>query len=339
MNAFLKAIEIKPDFAWSYWNLWNILAEYEQLDQARKILVAAIDRFPDSEQVKLNLGELLSYQKKFQEAMVAYRDAAVQKTRRSHPEIVAKSADKSSPLPPNFIIIGTQKGGTTSLYRYLEEHPQMVGCIKKETHFWNQHFDRGLDWYLSHFPPSIFDTNIITGEATPNYLESPKVPERIFEEFPSIKLIVLLRNPITRALSQYHHWVRLMREYRPLEIVIESELNLIKSNLESESKLIQYPGYIWRGLYLPFLEKWMSIFPREQFLIIRSEDFYQNTSQVFNQVLDFLGLPSYELSNYCSYNSGRYPQIEPSVYSQLRDYFYPHNQRLQDFLNLQFDWD
>lgn len=120
---------------------------------------------------------------------------------------------------------------------------------------------------------------------------------------------------------------------------MKSELNLITSNLESERKLSQYPGYLWRGLYLPFLEKWMSIFPREQFLIIRSEDFYQNPSQVFNRVLDFLGLPSYELSNYCSYNSGRYPQIEPSVYSQLRDYFYPHNQRLQDFLNLEFDWD
>ncbi|WP_155839077.1 tetratricopeptide repeat-containing sulfotransferase family protein [Limnospira platensis] len=339
MNAFLKAIEIKPDFSWSYWNLWNILAEYEQLDQAREILVAAIDRFSDSEQVKLNLGELLSHQNKFPEAMVAYRDAAAQKMRRSHPEIMAKSGDKSSPIPPNFIIIGAQKGGTTSLYRYLEEHPQMVGCIKKETHFWTQHFDRGLDWYLSHFPQSISEANIITGEATPNYLEYPQVPERIFAAFPDIKLIVLLRNPITRAISQYHHWVRLMREYRPLETVMESELNLITSNLESESKLIQYPGYLWRGLYLPFLEKWMSIFPREQFLIIRSEDFYQNPSQVFNQVLDFLGLPSYELSNYCSYNSGRYPQIEPSVYSQLRDYFYPHNQRLQDFLNLEFDWD
>ncbi|MGC9524844.1 MAG: tetratricopeptide repeat protein [Limnospira sp.] len=339
IEAYLKAIEIKPNFYWSYWNLWEILARHKQLQRAIAILEAAVHRLPDSHQVELNLGEALSRDGQMPAAIAAYRNSSYKNMSRSHPEIVRKYWDKSRPLSPHFIIIGTQKGGTTSLYRYLEKHPQIVGCIKKETHFWNLHFRRGLDWYLSHFPHLAPEADIRTGEATPNYLEIPEVPHRLFRAFPRVKLIVLLRNPIHRAVSQYHHWVRLMQESRTLEEAMTSELNTLKNCSKQEIAKSPSPRYIQRGLYLYFLQNWLSVFPRSQFLILPSEDFYQNPRETFARVLDFLELPPCQLAEYSRHNRGHYTQTETEIYSQLRDYFRPHNRGLQDFLNLELNWD
>lgn len=339
VDAYLKAIEIKPDFSWSYWNLWEILARHQKLKKAIAILEAAVHSSPDSEQIELNLGEALSRDGKMPEAMAALRNSSYKNMSRSHPEIVRKYWDETRPIPPDFIIIGTQKGGTTSLYRYLEKHPQIVGCIKKETHFWNLHFRRGLDWYLSHFPHLSPEADIRTGEATPNYLEIPEVPHRLFRAFPQVKLIVLLRNPIHRSISQYHHWVRLMQESRTLEEAMTSELNLLQKGTKQEIATSPSPRYIQRGLYLYFLQNWMSVFPRSQFLILPSEEFYQSPRDTFAKVLDFLELPPYQLAEYSCHNRGHYAPTETDIYAQLRDYFRPHNRRLQEFLNLEFNWD
>lgn len=339
IDAYLKAIEIKPDFYWSYWQLWDIFARHHKLEKAIAILEEAIHRQPDSHRVELNFGEVLSRDGKMQKAIAAYRNSSYKNMLRSHPEVVRQYWDETQPRSPDFIIIGTQKGGTTSLYRYLEKHPQIVGCIKKETHFWNLHFRRGVDWYLSHFPHLSPEADIRTGEATPNYLEIPEVPHRLFQACPRVKLIVLLRNPIHRAVSQYYHWVRLMQESRTLEEAMTSELNLLQKGTKQEIAKSTFPRYIQRGLYLYFLQNWMSVFPRSQFLILRSEDFYQNPRDTFARVLDFLELPPHQLAEYCRHNRGHYNSTETEIYSQLRDYFRPHNRKLQDFLNLEFNWD
>jgi len=93
-------------------------------------------------------------------------------------------------------------------------------------------------------------------------------------------------------------------------------------------------GYLWFGLYSYFLEKWMALFPREQFLFLRSEDLYDQTTDTLKQVFEFLGIPDYWLSDYPKYNSGYYPNVSRELHQKISDFFRPHNQRLEDYLGI-----
>ena len=260
---------------------------------------------------------------------------------------------------PSFIIIGAQKSGTTSLYNYMIEHPQILPSSMKELHFFNWRSKPGrkgnkkVKWYLKQFPETADGKNILTGEATPDYLIDPYTPQRMFELWPNFKLIVLLRNPVDRAISHYYHnlaiskrAVNKKREPLSFKKAIEKEIERLK--LEKE-KLIndqnyrslnhrQY-SYLERGIYVEQLEKWMSVFPREQFLILKSEEFFQHPNLIVNQVFDFLGLPNHQITNNRKYNQRSYQPIEPEIRTTLAKYFKPYNQRLEEFLGMKFDWE
>ena len=122
----------------------------------------------------------------------------------------AKTSEKR--ILPSFIIVGAARSGTTSLYEYLENHPSVLPPVKKETGFFNYAYNNNSNWYKMYFPTiaekqkaeNIQKNSIITGEATPSYLIDPRVPKRISSLLPKIKLIILLRNPIDRAISHYN---------------------------------------------------------------------------------------------------------------------------------------
>src|SRR5439155_12956557 len=113
------------------------------------------------------------------------------------------------------LIIGTQRGGTTSLDRYLEAHPCIGSAANKDLHFFDRRFLKGLAWYRGHFPTRIekyyaerfHGRTLLTVEASPSYLFHPYARRRVAKALPHVKLIVLLRNPVDRAYSQYHHSV------------------------------------------------------------------------------------------------------------------------------------
>lgn len=341
IQTYLKAMELQPFYQWSYWNLWNILAEHQKLNDALTLYQNAVERYPDAPLIELNLGEVLTRLGKLKPAIAAYQRAIYKKIKRSNPEIIDQYWDDEKRLSPSFIIIGTQKGGTTSLYRYLENHPLVLSAIKKEVYFWNHHYKRGLDWYLSHFPSLNDSHQFITGEATPSYLEDEQVAHRIAEKIPNMKFIVLLRNPIERTVSQYYHWVRLGLEQKSLEAAISFELELLGKGLKTaihSNYWEQTSKYMWRGMYIEFMQNWMRYFPAENFLILKSEDFYEKPQIIFEQVLDFLNLPPYALSEFKAYNQGYYQPIPENTRTQLHDFFTPHNQRLEAFLGRTFNW-
>ena len=133
-------------------------------------------------------------------------------------------------LMPEFIVIGAQRCGTTSLYAYLSSHPQVVPAIKKEVHFFDYNFGKGLDWYRSHFPR--WTPMGVTGEATPYYMFHPNAAKRVYQVIPQTKLIMLLRNPIDRAYSHYHHEVRLGVESATFQEAIRLEPARINHEME-----------------------------------------------------------------------------------------------------------
>ena len=336
-NAYLRTIDLDPKFYWWYYpEFWKTLDGQNQLDRAVTLYQKAIDKNPNTLEPYMNLGEALTRQGNFDLAVSCYQKANLQKLQKVYEPSVLKSWTLKPAQKPDFIILGTQKGGTSSLYSYIAQHPQVLPSVKKEIEFWSWKFDKGIDWYLSHFPSLPEGENFITGEACPGYLDFKTAPERLHSAFPDVKLIIILRNPVDRAVSHYHHWVRRNQENLSFEEAIDFKLAKIE---QTQSLWNKHGNYMCRGAYIEFIKKWMSIFPKEQFLILKSEDFYSNPEKVLTQVFNFLGLPDYKLKEYKKYNSGSYSDIRESTRKRLRDYYQPYNQQLEEYLGRKFDWE
>jgi hypothetical protein len=262
-------------------------------------------------------------------------------------------------LLPDFLIIGTQRGGTTSLYNYLIARPGVGPAMVKELHFFDKKFNKGLLWYRAHFPSSIqknyfqltHKQAFVTGEASAYYLFHPHAPKRVAKVLPLVKLIVMLRNPIDRAYSQYNFEVDLGRETLPFEEALDREEERISKErekiLEDESYVsFDYSrySYVARGIYVDQLQTWMKLFPKEQFLMLKSEDFYANPVEALEHTSKFLNLPELEThekkKNYKlhNYNTTPYPTMNPATRKRLAEYFEPHNARLYEQLGVNFGW-
>jgi hypothetical protein len=264
-----------------------------------------------------------------------------------------RSLNSSRRVLPDFIIIGAAKGGTTSLFNYLVMHPQVAEPLKKEVHYFDRNFHKGVNWYRMHFPTSAYmeqhskGSKFVTGEASPYYLSHPLAAIRIRELLPKIKMIALLRNPIDRAISNYQHMVRLGIENETLERALEleqertaGEREKLLSNGSFYSFSHHHFSYLARGLYATELEPWFDHFPKEQFLITSSEAFYANPAQVFTKSLEFIGLDNWHPPHFKTFNSGgEYTPINPELRTRLSNFFKPHNERLFEIINTRFDWD
>jgi hypothetical protein len=254
---------------------------------------------------------------------------------------------------PDFIVIGVQRGGTTSLYNYLARHPHVIPSFMKETHFFDNFYDRGMMWYRAQFPCTMRgniavprrDGRWITGEATPYYMFYHHAPKRILACVPNVKLIVLLRNPVDRAYSHYHHEVKMGTEQLSFEAALQRE----EKELSSEERKIQqdesyrsffhqHYTYMSRGIYVDQLVRWSALFDSEQILVLKSESFYHNPEAVLHQVTDFLCLSTLELREYEQYNLNQYSPMESATRERLLAYFEPYNQRLYEFLGIDLGW-
>jgi sulfotransferase family protein len=260
-------------------------------------------------------------------------------------------------LLPDFLIIGTQRGGTTSLYHYLQAHPCLQATTTKEVHFFDRKYHKGLMWYRGHFPTvwekaraqQMQKQAFVTGEASPSYLFHPHVYKRVAQALPQVKLIVLLRNPVDRAYSQYYHSIELGYESRSFEEAIRDEQqrtaqerDKILRNEHYQSYAYKHHSYLTRGIYVDQLQAWMSFFPREQFLILKSEDFYADPATALKKVYAFLNLPVAELlsqkKEYKQLNNTSYSKMDEALRTRLEEYFRPHNARLYEFLDTDFGW-
>ncbi len=249
---------------------------------------------------------------------------------------------------PDFIIIGAARAGTTSLYNYLVQHPQILPAFRKEIHFFDYKFSKGLRWYRLHFPLKWSTRKPkLTGEATPYYMFHPLAPERIARILPNVRLICLLRHPVNRALSSYYNQLRLGLEHRKaFEEAIENEIEVIR---EEEQKIIKeghdfsfthkYHSYLSRGIYVTQLTRWLQYFKREQLLILNSEEFYENTPKVFSETIQFLGLQEWMPDKFNPYNTGgEYPEIDSRVRERLMTYYAPYNQQLYALIGRTYNW-
>lgn len=355
MRCYDKVIQIQPDLQHIYDNFDNfyygLKYSYQslsssQLDEVISFHQRLVKLQPNHAAAHTSLGDLLFFRNRIDEGLQHYKAASYSKVLQSHPGYLDSNGQsdwqQEEPQKPNFLIIGTMKSGTTSLYQYLTQHPQILPAIKKEINFFDYNFSRGIDWYLAHFPIIAKSQPALTGEASPVYFIASKAIERVASYLPDVKLIVILRDPVERTISHYYHrakWV--FQEKRSLEESIQTEIELL-SNLADISMAFEiYPqqqGYVFISLYVYFLAKWMAVFPKEQLLVLRGEDLFEKPVETMQQVFNFLGVPDHQLPHYQNYFPGVHRSVNPEIRQMLSEYFQPHNRRLEEYLGVQFDW-
>ncbi len=264
------------------------------------------------------------------------------------------SMTSSRRLLPSFIIIGGQRCGTTSLYQYLAEHPAIAPAATKEVHFFDTRYGRGLAWYRGHFPTRTAAERVrrrtgfepITGEATPYYLFHPLAPERIARELPFARFVVMLREPVSRAISQHQHERSLGSESLTFEEAVAQEPGRLAGEEEHiladpsyQSYAHQHHSYLSRGRYAEQLERWFALFPRERFLILETGRFFQDPESGYNEVQRFLGIPVQRRRDFSTYNASSGGKVSDAELERLADYFKPHNLRLYELLGEDLGWD
>ena len=255
---------------------------------------------------------------------------------------------------PDFVIIGAQKSGTSSLYHFLTKHTAIAPGVRKEIHYFSVRYDLGKMWYCSHFPTNLSrrrfykktGQKLLSGEASPSYLLFPTVPSRMKDVLPNVKLIVVLRNPVDRTYSNYHHMLKKKWETLSFEKAIKLEEERCAGERE---KMISDPhfvpkhlrshAYLAGGIYADQLENWFKHYSREQFLILDTEDLRNNPQRVLDQIFDFLGVPPFHVENLKNRNIGNYKEMNKDTRKFLVEYFRPHNKRLYKLLQRDFDWD
>lgn len=358
-DYYLKAIQSNPNCHLYYYdlkiivffsNIFNQSIKPDSLQLGIDLLKQTVKNQPNFLFVQYLLGNLLSQQGQVKEAIAYYQTFSYQQILASHPELAKQHWNPQISRKPDFIICGLPKCGTTSIYGYLTSHPQVMTAVDKEINFFSHFFHRGLDYYYAHFP-AIQDNNYLTGEATPSYLFWAN-PEQIFQLFPNIKLICLLRNPVDRAISSFYLFRRLGIGQNSLEQTFEFSIEHLKKRPElyllsvqnkkfSKDSLLEQISLLNTipSLYIYFIKKWMNVFPKEQLLILKSEDFYGNPPATMKQVHHFLNLPDHQLTEYRNYNPGSYHSVPDALRCQLAEFFQPYNRELEDYLGRKFNWE
>ena len=243
---------------------------------------------------------------------------------------------------PNFLILGAQKAGTTALYAYLRWHPQVTGPSFKEVSFFDRHYARGELWYRAHFPAR---RRSAVGEASPSYLFHPLAPERVARLLPDARLIALLRNPVDRAFSHYQHEVALGREPLSFDEAIAGEDARMRGELERMLDDESYFSHAWwnytylaRGRYGEQLERWFASFPREQLLVLLTDELGRDPGGTYGRVLEFLGVEVRELPSYPRIFEREYEALPAETRARLERSFEEPNRRLGELLGRDLPW-
>ena len=238
---------------------------------------------------------------------------------------------------PQFLGLGVQKGGTTTLQQLLQQHPQVWLSPKKELQFFSLHYHRGLQWYSDCFAEA--NSQQLCGDITPYYIFHPYAAARIASLLPAVRMIVLLRDPVERCLSQYFHSCRLGLESLDFQSALAAEPSRLSG---AENQLLAAEGrhrghqehsYLARSRYDQQLEQYYHHFEPHQLLLLKSEDLFLHGPQVWSQILNFLGLDSFPFPEHLApANAGRGESagIPEQIQEQVRYALKPTYQIMRD---------
>ncbi|XP_071477549.1 heparan sulfate glucosamine 3-O-sulfotransferase 1-like [Diadema antillarum] len=265
---------------------------------------------------------------------------------------------------PKVIGIGVKKCGTSALSFFLEDHPFLVHSKPQEVFYWNKHKNESLDWYRDKMPFSF--RHEITMEKTPSYIFDLTIPTRIKAVMPDTKFIVIIRDPVVRAVSDYLHLQGIgWPEFFKPRVAAPGKEPFCYLNTTFEGSVVWPNGEVnsdnailVNGAYVIYLREWLTVFPRKHFLVIDGDAFIKNPLPTLQKIEEFLGLPKFfdEESVYFDDKKGFFckakpvkrcaskfkgiphPEVDDDVIMKLRDYYRPYNAELERLLGQTFTW-
>lgn len=237
-----------------------------------------------------------------------------------------------TPSWPDALGIGVQKGGTTTLHHLLQSHPEVFLPDCKEVHYFSKHYAEGPQWYARQFAEA--PAGSLCMEITPYYVFHPMVPERVRQLLPQARLILLLRDPVERTLSQLFHSCRLGFETLPPEQALAAELErlagaeAVLSRPDGLHPSHQEHSYVSRSRYEQQLQRWRSWFPDEQLLLLRSEDLFARPDWAWSRLQEFLRLtprplPEGITTRLWNRGQGEASDVSASLRAELRQQLAP----------------
>jgi hypothetical protein len=224
--------------------------------------------------------------------------------------------------PPHFLIVGAPKSGTTSLYRYLQQHPLIFMPENKEPRFFCDYATDIFEFGTKYFHPGIVGTKAdyldlfrdapegaISGEASTDYLSCPQAAKRVHAWNPSVKIIIMLRNPVDRAYSEYQH---------SIAAKFQTQTFWDSLCLENERCEQHYDPIFWhvrRGLYFEAVKEYIELFGKDRVRVIFFEEFTDSTALVVESLFEFLGIPTYPVDVSERHNAGT--EHKPDVFQKV----------------------
>lgn len=255
-------------------------------------------------------------------------------------------ATSGARMLPGFLVIGTKRGGSTSLYEYVIRHPDVAGCLlTKGSHYFDVNFGRGWSWFRAAFPLA-GGRRAIAGEASPYYMFHPLAPQRIAAALPDVRLIAVLRDPVERAWSHYQYERRRGYEDLPFEEALRREPERLAGEAE---RMVAEPGYtsfahrhlsyLARGRYAEQLERIHALIPSSRVLVLQSEALFGDTDAELERVWRFLGLEPFRIGRAPIFKAGGHGEAMPApTRAWLERRFAVPNQELYRLPGIGFRW-
>ena len=256
---------------------------------------------------------------------------------------------------PNVIIIGSKKSGTTILREYLHSHPLIEGPAI-EINFFNKHFESGVTWYINQMP--LTTENELTLEKTPAYFINTSTPKRLHDLSKNVKLILTVRHPITRAVSDYFNWLR-----RKPKLARKQNKNSFEHMVfNTRGAIITDVSPIHVSMYDIHYQRWLKWFDKKQILVVNGEELTTNPVSVLEKIETFLNISHYfkksmfimneEKGYFCWKNNSErnrtrclskirgqhHPSLSNSTWNKLRDFFKPHIEKFCHLAAVQYEW-
>jgi len=255
---------------------------------------------------------------------------------------------------PGFLIVGAQRGGTTSMYRTLDQHPAILKAVlHKGVHYFDTGYGHSLAWYQGHFPLRARAARArratgdvpLTFESSPYYMFHPLAAERISRDLPGVKLLVLVRDPVERAYSAHAHELARGYETEPFERALELE----DQRLAGEADRIarepgylshshQHHAYLTRGLYAGQLDRLAQAVGRDRVHVVDSGRFFTDPEPVYDGVLEFLGLHRHGYPDFERHNARPRSPMPETLRATLNEHFKAPDERLTGWLGHPPSW-
>jgi hypothetical protein len=271
-----------------------------------------------------------------------------------HGAVAVGRLTSESRMLPAFLIAGAQRSGTTSMYRSLAQHPNVLKApFHKGVHYFDTAYHQGMAWYRGHFPTERRAAAVerATGvrpqtfESSPYYLCHPLAGERIARDLPGVRLIVLLRDPVERAYSAHAHELARGFETEPFERALDleesrlaGEEERLRSDPRYRSHSHQHHAYVARGQYVTYLRAMERLLGRDRLHVVQSAAFFADPVPVYARTLRFLSLPAFDAAQFERHNArSRLPMAE-SLRRRLEDHFRPWDEELAGWLGHRPCW-